>query len=427
MNFFTFSRTIQIRLVLQFITTTANAAVTPYLVVFFSSMLGTMITGFMFLSVMAANIAGSFTGGYIADKKGRKPVIVCSEAIVLGGFLFVAAVNSPWLSLPYFTFVLFVVIHFFLGSATPAYQAMIIDESTPENRKAVYTFSYWLQNLAISIGGITGAFLFMDHYFLLFLGVAAATMTSLVMTIFFIKESFQSEATSESKKATVPQKSLGNGVRTYFSVLRHKTFAVFTLANLLIVATEEQLTNYIGLRLADDIPEARQLVPLLPFQADGINLLGILKAENTILVVCLTVVVSYLLRRLNDRFVLLGGLVLYFLGYTVLSFHDSAIVLIAAMFFATLGELLHIPVKQTMLANMVPDHARSTYMAVFGLMTILGAVIAGLFIFLSSFLSTSVLTVAFLLMGTVTIVIFSRLTGRNASEKTRSAASQISS
>ncbi|WP_245693650.1 MFS transporter [Sediminibacillus halophilus] len=287
MNFFSFSRTIQIRLVLQFITTTANAAVTPYLVVFFSNMLGTIVTGFMFLSVMAANIAGSFTGGYMSDKNGRKPVIVFSETIVLCGFLFVAAVNSPWLSLPYFTFVLFVIIHFSLGSATPAYQAMIIDESNPENRKAVYTFSYWLQNLAISIGGITGAFLFMDHHFLLFLGVAAATMISLGMTVFFIKESFQPD-TSKYHKKTAPQKDLGNGVRTYFSVLRHKTFAAFTLANLLIVATEEQLTNYIGLRLAEDIPEARQLVPFLPFQADGINLLGILKAENTILVVCLT-------------------------------------------------------------------------------------------------------------------------------------------
>ncbi|WP_153462150.1 MFS transporter [Sediminibacillus terrae] len=426
MNLFTFSRTIQIRLVLQFITTTANAAVTPYLVVFFSSMLGTVVTGFMFLSVMAANIAGSFTGGYVSDKKGRKPVIVCSEAIALGGFLFVAAVNSPWLSLPYFTFALFVVIHFFLGSATPAYQAMIIDESNKENRKAVYTFSYWLQNLGISIGGITGAFLFMDHHFLLFLGVATATMISLVMTVIFIKESFLTETTSEEKK-TAPLKDLDSGVKIYLKVLRHKTFALFTLANLLIVATEEQLTNYIGLRLAADIPVARQLVPFLPFQADGINLLGILKAENTVLVVCLTVFVSYLLRKLDDRFVLLGGLVLYFLGYTILSFHHSAIVLIIAMFFATLGELLHIPVKQTMLANMVPDHARSTYMAVFGLMTILGAVIAGLFIFLSSFLPTTVLTFAFILMGTITIAIFSRLTGRKTLEKTRTTASQIGS
>ncbi|WP_245693651.1 hypothetical protein [Sediminibacillus halophilus] len=97
------------------------------------------------------------------------------------------------------------------------------------------------------------------------------------------------------------------------------------------------------------------------------------------------------------------------------------------MFFATLGELLHIPVKQTMLANMVPDHARSTYMAVFGLMTILGAVIAGLFIFLSNFLPTSVLTFAFLLMGVITIIIFSRLTGRNASERNGTTTSQISS
>ncbi|WP_240793470.1 MFS transporter [Psychrobacillus vulpis] len=301
--------------------------------------------------------------------------------------------------------------------ASPAYSALIIDESNPENRRAVYTFSYWLNNLAGAIGGLIGAFLFEDYYFYLFLGMSMIALLTLIITIFFIEDHYevaQSKVEPEKKRS---KGSLFEVSKVYMVVIKDYRFGALALANLLIIAVEEQLTSFIGLRLTEDLPKPIPLLPFLDVDVDGFNLVGILKAENTILVVCLTVVVSFLLKRLKDRSVLLGGIVLFFCGYAVISFNSVPIVLILAMFIATLGELMNIPVKQALLANMVPDHARSSYMAVYGLLSMGGSLMAGVFIFLYGRVPSFFLTAVFVLMGILTFIIFWRLTKTEATSQ----------
>lgn len=62
----------------------------------------------------------------------------------------------------------------------------------------------------------------------------------------------------------------------------------FCFASLFVVAMEEQLTNYIGIRFVEEIREGEGVLALLPTEASGIGMLGLLKVENTILVVFLT-------------------------------------------------------------------------------------------------------------------------------------------
>ncbi|MFA4135505.1 MULTISPECIES: MFS transporter [unclassified Brevibacillus] len=415
MRFWRFDRNIQIRLMLQFLTTMASMTVTPYLIVFFSKQLGTVVTGFMFLGVMVASVTGSFAGGYVADRIGRKKVIVACEAVIFLSFLGVAFVNSPWLQLPYVTFILFLFHHLCLGASGPAYQALIIDVSQPENRRAIFTASYWLNNLAVAIGGLVGAFLFDEHYFALFLGVAVSIAISLAITILLIKETYVPEKRPRQASGKQGQKDssfMADVLGAYQEVLKHRIFLLFTIANLLIIAVEEQLTNVIGLRLVKEIPEPEQLFSFLALQVDGMNLLGLLKTENTVLVVCLTVLISYVVKSMRDRTVLLSGLVLYFCGYAWISFSSSPAVLLIAMFFASLGEVMHIPVKQALLANMVPDHARSTYMAVHSLFSIVGVSSAGLFILVSAWLPNVAITGMFVGMGLICLVLFYRITTR---------------
>ncbi|WP_312111904.1 MFS transporter [Brevibacillus reuszeri] len=420
MKFWHFDRNIQIRLALHFVTTMAVMSVTPYLIVFFSKQLGTFVTGLMFMGVMAANIVGSFAGGYAADKIGRKKVIVCSEAGVTLGFACVALVNSPWLQLPYVTFCLFLLIHLCIGAVGPAYQALIIDASHPDNRRSIFTVSYWLNNLAIAIGGLAGAFLFQTHHFFLFLGVATSTGLSLGITILFIEETYRPMKCTPALPSQEEKKQrlgfLRDILGSYKIVLKHRWFVWFAIANLLIISVEEQLTNVIGIRLVREIPVPQPFVSFLDWSVDGMNLLGLLKTENTLLVVCLTVLVSSLLKACKERTMLLSGLFLFFFGYAVISFSSSPVVLLLAMFFATLGEVMHIPVKQALLANMVPDHARSTYMAVYSLLSILGASSAGVFILLSGWVPPVVITGVFVGMGMICLLLFSAITKRSPKE-----------
>ena len=411
MKFWNFNKNIQIRLLLQFFTTIATMSVTPYLVIYFENRLGTVITGFMFLGVIASTIVGSLVGGYYSDILGRKLIILFSEFFISAGFLAVAMVNSPWADHHYITtFILFLIIHFFSGMVNPTYQALIIDVSNSQNRKEIYTFSYWLTNLGMAIGGIIGAFLFKENLFALLLGVAIINFLSFLTTLFFIKETYK-PATAPVTSIQMSKGSLNKIkpiIKSFIEVLKNKKFRLLAIANLLILSIELQLTNYIEIRL-DNIMSEEPLLPHLNLHVDGIKMIGILRTENTLLIVILTVFVSLLLKKFKDRFVLIFGLLLYTIGFGIISYISAPWILMIAMFFATIGELIHIPVKQTFVANIVPDNARSSYMAVYSLTSLFASITAGIFIIIGAFIPPLLVTAIFLLMGLVSILIFQRL------------------
>ncbi|MFD2043837.1 MFS transporter [Ornithinibacillus salinisoli] len=413
MSIFHFHPVIRIRMLLQFITTIATMSVIPYLIIFFSEQLGTFITGFLFLCVMAANVIGSILGGYISDRLGRKRVILIAELIVFISFIGAALVNSPWYTFPYITFFLFIFIQLSTGATTPVYQALIIDVSHPDNRKSIYTYVYWLRNMATAIGSMIGAFLFFEYHFYLFIGVAVCTLFSFMITFFFIQETF-----TPTKEVSVITKTKSGYllppfiqiIQTYKKVLLHRFFIILTVATLLMVSVEEQLTNYIGVRLVNEIPEAVPLLSLFSFSVDGMNLVGMLKTTNTLIVVFCTMLITWILQRMNERLVLLIGLCLFFVGYTIISYSTLPLLLIIAMVFASIGEIMYAPIQQTMLANTIPDNERSTYMAMYTIAAILGVSTAGVFLIISNWIPAIAFTIIIALMGTISTGLFIQLT-----------------
>ena len=73
--------------------------------------------------------------------------------------------------------------------------------------------------------------------------------------------------------------------------------------------------------------------------------------------------------------------------------------------------LSYIPIKQSFVANLVPDDSRSAYMAVYSLTGLFASMIAGIFIFLGTFLSPIIITSIFFMMGITSIIIFYGLFG----------------
>ncbi|WP_170219860.1 MFS transporter [Lysinibacillus mangiferihumi] len=400
--------TICIRLFLQFISSISTMTVLPYIIIYFAGKLGSTITGVLFLCVMSSTVLGSICGGYLSDKIGRKRIIIFAEFFIFFGYIGAALANYNWGMFPYLTFLFFICIQFSNGVVEPVYQALVIDVSKPDQRKTIYTYSYWLRNLGVAIGSMIGAFFFFTNLFLLLLGVAFTTIISLLITIFYIEETYHPTLNiKESKDGSHLQMW-----REYIKILKNKFFAVFLIASLFIVSVEEQLTNYIGVRLATELPETIPLASFFSFEVDGINLLGILKAENTILVICFTLMVMNIVKKWNDRFILLMGLFLFFGGYIVISFTTTPFILIIAMFIASIGEIMYIPIQQTILANIVPSHARSTYMALYSIAIICGMSAAGIFLMISSWFPPIILTAFISLMGMISFLLFYKLTFR---------------
>ncbi|NQD64782.1 MFS transporter [Bacillus haikouensis] len=390
---------IKLRLGMQFLGGLVSMAVIPFLAIYFAQKIGAAETGVILILIVISGVIGGFIGGHVSDKIGRRNIMIYSEIGVLITYLFIAFCNSPWFDLPYVSAAFFVLNMFAGGMFQPAAQAMIIDVTDSESRKLVFTISYWLGNLATAIGGIMGAFLFKTYLFELFIGISGISLLSVLMTIFFISETYTPEQTSSESSSEQPKSSPLEIVQSYTAVLKDKLFMFYIVGAVFIFTLEQSLTNYIGIRLEKEIPEQSASLFGMEFLLDGTKVLGFLKTENTLLVVLLSTVVLFLFKKWKDRWTLVTGMFIFSVCFSALAFTNNVLILLIVIFVGTIGELMYVPVKQAMLGDLAPSNARSTYMAFYSLTFYGATIIASLLIIAGEWVSPVAMGGVLLVLG----------------------------
>ncbi|MDX8342653.1 MFS transporter [Rossellomorea sp. YZS02] len=392
---------LKLRLAMQFLGGLVSMAVIPFMAIYFAQKIGATQTGIILVLIVISGIIGGFIGGHISDKIGRRKIMILAELGIMVTYFFISLSNSPWFDLPYVTAAFFVLNMFAGGMFQPAAQAMIIDVTDSDSRKLVFTISYWLGNLATAIGGIVGAFLFKAYLFELFLGITGITLLSVLITIFFISETYTPEpATTENTSSS------NKMVQSYSTVWKDKLFMMYILGAVFILTLEQSLTNYVGIRLERDIPEQHTSLLGFDFTLDGTRMLGFLRTENTMIVVLLSAVVLFLFKKWSDRRTLVTGMFIFSVCFSAFAFTNNILFLFILGFVGTFGELMYVPIKQAMIGDLAPSNARSTYMAFYSL-TFYGAmIIASLLIIVGEWVSPVVMGGILLVLGMTGTVMY---------------------
>ncbi|MBW3112676.1 MFS transporter [Bacillus sp. MCCB 382] len=392
---------LKLRLAMQFLGGLVSMAVIPFMAIYFAQKIGATQTGIILVLIVISGIVGGFIGGHISDKIGRRKIMILAELGIMVTYFFIALCNSPWFDLPYVTAAFFVLNMFAGGMFQPAAQAMIIDVTDSDSRKLVFTISYWLGNLATAIGGIVGAFLFKAYLFELFLGITGITLLSVLITIFFISETYTPEpATTENTSSS------NKMVQSYSTVWKDKLFMMYILGAVFILTLEQSLTNYVGIRLERDIPEQHASLLGFDFTLDGTRMLGFLRTENTMIVVLLSAVVLFLFKKWSDRRTLVTGMFIFSVCFSAFAFTNNILFLFILGFVGTFGELMYVPIKQAMIGDLAPSNARSTYMAFYSL-TFYGAmIIASLLIIVGEWVSPVVMGGILFVLGMTGTVMY---------------------
>lgn len=379
MRFRDFHKNIKIRIIETFTSRFVGGMIFPFMTIYLAQHFGAKTTGMLLLITVFIGIVNSFLGGYLSDQFGRKKVMLWAEIARLMAFIIMMLCNSPFFVSPSITFMMMIVNSISWGLAGPANDAMLIDVSTPEQRKLMYSITYWANNLSIAIGGILGALLFQHYLFELFVALCIVECEVVILVAFFIQESHSRQV------GTIGiSEHLAQLFSNYQTVFRDKLFVMFVIAGVLVFSMELQLTNYIGIRLSRDMPT--QTVLFWP--VNGLTMMGFLRSENTILVALLVLFVSKLGGLMKDKTTLILSCTLFSIGYGVLSYANNIWLLIGFMLILTVGEVFRVPVEQSYTAAIPPDDARSTYMAINGLKYNTAMLIASLTITIGTYLPT---------------------------------------
>jgi MFS transporter, DHA1 family, multidrug resistance protein B len=397
MRFRDFHINIKIRIIEEFLSSSVTGMVFPFMAIYLAVHFSASITGLLLIINVIVGVIANFIGGYYSDLIGRKKLMVSGESLRLMAFLVMALSNSPWFDMPILTFLMMTVNSVTWGLAGPAGQAMLIDVSTPEQRKYMFSLTYWATNFSIALGGILGGFLFKSYFFQLLLATAAVELIIVIMIIFIIKESFV-----PSEEIRKVNKNPMGMLSVYKKVLKDRAFVLFILGNLFIFTMEMHLTNYIGIHLANDMPKQT----LFSLAIDGINTLGFLRTENTVIVVLTSLLAVKFISKYKDQSVLLLGSSLFVIGYSLISYTTNIWLLLIFMLVATIGEVTRTPIQQNYLSVIPPEDARSSYMAVNGLVWNGSSFITSVFVTMSAFLAPLWMSIAIFIVGALGVAFY---------------------
>lgn len=348
-----YPQNLKVRLVTSFFNRAVTSAVMPFMALFFAQEINQVWAGTFLISTVCISFFVNLFGGYLSDRYPRKIVLVVSSLASASMFLIMTLSLYPtdkMIVLFAFAYVGFVITS---SLGRPAMNALIMDSTTPDNRKAVYAVDYWLVNLSLAIGTALGGLLYVQHQLELFI--------TLTITSFCLPIVYQIWLRDEHIPQAKPMHAnlLIDVFQNYKIAFQDWPFVKVVLGSMLIFAAEFSLNSYIGVRLA----ESFETFTVGAFEISGVRMLSILNIENMLLVVCFTFLINRFTDRFNKQNVLLIGLIIYSIGYTFLMSATSWQLLLLFGLIATVGELIYSPVRNAEQANMIPTDKRGSYSA----------------------------------------------------------------
>ncbi|MCW3996478.1 MAG: MFS transporter [Candidatus Bathyarchaeota archaeon] len=287
-----------------------------------------------------------FPGGYLADKHGRRWLIVSMTfGLGIGTLFFILAPSWPILLIG-------LLIQNLCSIYGPALMAMVFDSLPPENRGAGFSFQSVISTLVLLPAPLIAQYLVATFNFDLGMRIAytvvALTYFGIAILRLKLKETLPPEDTQEKPGIIRALKSYPQYVKEGITVWRKVPKSAFNLFLTIIVAN--------GLVVSCQVY----------FVVYATEILGLTKAEWALVLAFryLTIAIPAIIAGFSmdvfgrKRFLILGYL-LYAPGMLLFVFADFYMML-AAFFLFGLGNLLQLNSYQVLMGDLVPRNLRGT-------------------------------------------------------------------
>ena len=335
------------------ISTAGGSMIWPFLLIYVSGKLNLPLsTVATLISINAGTgLFASFLAGTLADKIGRKVVMVFSLA--MNGIAYFFLMRAE-------TYPHFVILMLIIGFSNPLYQvgadAMLADMIPSEQRTDAYAINRIANNAAFGIGPAIGGFLASTSYDLAFYGAATGFITYSLL-LFFLAHETLDKTISEIKNISLAKQAEAEfdaGLRPegYLRVFRDKGYMAFVAlmglgmiapSILWILMPVYANTNF-------GVPEA---------------LYGWIPTTNAFMCVFIQYFVTQITRNRNTLPVTAVGMLVYALGTGSVALMTGFWGFWLSMVILTFGELIVIPTASKYVADIAPADLRGRYMSIY--------------------------------------------------------------
>ncbi|MBN2117015.1 MAG: MFS transporter [Anaerolineales bacterium] len=305
--------------------------------------IGMSTVGILFAIFSISGMIGSALGGAIADRMGRKVVIVFS--LILSSLSALGMGFAP-------TIGIFIAVVAIVGTLSsighPAHEAVVADLLPPDKRAEGYGIIRVVFNLAVIIAPPIAGLLISNSYLTLFLVDAVISLISATIVLLALPET-KPQAQEHAKPETMKQTFAGYG-----RVFKDTPFLAFIGVTVMMTLVYMNMNSTLGVYLRDQhgLPEISY---------------GWLLSINAIMVVVLQFWITRRLEKYRPMLMMAAGSILYAIGFAMYGFISTFVLFVVAMVIITVGEMVVSPFQQSLVASFAPEDMRGRYMAVSGL------------------------------------------------------------
>lgn len=302
---------------------------------------GMTYAGVLLAIFAVMGLVGSMAGGALADKLGRRKVMLFG--------LVSSALSSLALGFVNDLGTLYLVAAFaglFSNIGGPARQAMVADMLPVQQRAEGFGLMRVIGNLGWMIGPAIGGFLAARSYLALFVLDAVVSMITAAIVYHTIPE------TRPEPSHTQPRETLLGTLSGYRLVLGDRIYMAFLFFSVLmgIVYRQDYSTLSVFMRDVRGIPPQGY---------------GTLISLNAVLVVLFQFWISRKVKRYAPMTMMALGTGFFLVGFVMYGFiYAYALFAVATMLIA-IGEMIVVPVGQALAAQFAPEDMRGRYMALY--------------------------------------------------------------
>lgn len=288
-------------------------------------------------------LIGGTVGGALTDKFGRK-------GLILFGLIFSALSTLTFGLVTHLSMLypLMVIVGLLSNIGGPAGDAMIADILPEKQRQEGFGILRVVGNLAWIIGPTIGGFVANINFFYLF--VIDSLVSCLVAAIVFrLLPETKPEPHAHEQTETLWQTVLG-----YRVAFKDFAFMAFVVAGMLMLIVYQQMYGSLSVYLRDN----HNINP---------SGYGFLMTTSAITVVLFQFWVSRVIKYRPPFLMMAIGTVFYMIGFTLFGIVTTYVLFALNIVIITIGEMIVVPMSQSIAANFAPEAMRGRYMAIFGL------------------------------------------------------------
>ena len=299
-----------------------------------------------------SGLFGSIIGGALADRFGRKWMVLFGLVFSALSAVSMGLVNELWIF-----YILAILVGSLSDIAGPAWQAMIAD-ILPENKRTEgFGVMRVVGNMAWIVGPTIGGLMASRSYLLLFIFDAICSLITAAIIYRMIPETKPATDQEQEKPESIVGTIIG-----YRKVFADKLFIAYIAASMLMTIVYIQMYNSLSVYLRD---------------VHGISTqqYGFLLSSSAITVILCQFWVSRRVKNYSPMLMMALGSAFYMVGFSMFGLVSAYFLFISAIILITIGEMVVMPVSQALAAKFAPEDMRGRYMAVFGLSWALPATI----------------------------------------------------